>query len=48
MKVKCASYALGFLDDIKLENKFQQCVNDYQAQGYVVLDAVPTDSDSDA
>ncbi|MCT8986920.1 hypothetical protein [Shewanella phaeophyticola] len=46
MKVKCDSYAFGFFDEIKLENKFQQCINDYQAQGYVVLDAVQTDSDA--
>ncbi|WP_165871094.1 hypothetical protein [Shewanella frigidimarina] len=38
MKVKCDSYALGFFDQVKLENKFQQCINDYQAQGYVIID----------
>lgn len=38
MKVKCHSYALGWFDEIKLENKFQKCVNDYEAQGYTIID----------
>ncbi|MBB1439301.1 hypothetical protein H5202_11535 [Shewanella sp. SG41-4] len=38
MKVKCDSYALGFFDKVKLENKFQQCINEYEAQGYVIID----------
>lgn len=46
MKVKCDSYALVFFDEIKLENKFQQCINDYEAQGYVVLAAIQNDSDA--
>ena len=37
MKVKCDAYAWGFFDEIKLENRVQQCVNDYQAQGYSVI-----------
>ncbi|MCL1156802.1 hypothetical protein K8B83_10850 [Shewanella inventionis] len=44
MKVKCDSYALGFFDEIKLENKFQQCINDYQAQGYALLDTADSDA----
>lgn len=38
IKVKCHSYALGFFDEIKLENKFQQCINDHKANGYKMLD----------
>ncbi len=37
LKVKCHSYALGFFDEIKLENKFQQCVNDHKANGYKLI-----------
>ena len=29
MKVKCHSYALGWFDEIKLENKFQTCINEH-------------------
>ncbi|QCZ94680.1 hypothetical protein [Salinimonas iocasae] len=37
MKVKCDAYALGYFDEIKLQNKFQQCINDYEAEGYEVI-----------
>lgn len=37
MKVKCDAYALGFFDEIKLQNKFQKCVNDYEAEGYKIV-----------
>ena len=37
LKVKCDVYSLGFFDEIKLQNKFQQCINDYEAQGYKVV-----------
>ncbi len=37
MKVKCDAYALGFFDEIKLQNKFQKCINDYQNEGYKVI-----------
>ena len=42
MKVKCRSYALGWFDEIKLENKFQTCVNEYEANGYKVIDSSNT------
>jgi hypothetical protein len=38
LKVKCRSYALGFFDEVKLENKFQQCINQHQANGYRILE----------
>ncbi|MCP4233604.1 MAG: hypothetical protein GY770_08440, partial [Aestuariibacter sp.] len=28
MKVKCDAYSLGFFDEIKLQNKYQKCIND--------------------
>lgn len=37
MKVKCDVYSLGFFDEIKLQNKFQQCLNDYEAKGYKII-----------
>ena len=37
MKVKCDVYSLGFFDEIKLQNKFQKCLNDYEAQGYKII-----------
>ena len=37
LKVKCDVYSLGFFDEIKLQNKFQQCINDYEAKGYQVV-----------
>ena len=37
MKVKCDAYSLGFFDEIKLQNKFQKCINDYEAQGYKIV-----------
>jgi hypothetical protein len=39
MKVKCHSYALGWFDEIKLENKFQACVNEHQANGYKIIES---------
>jgi hypothetical protein len=39
LKVKCRAYALGFFDEIKLENNFQQCVNQYQQAGYQIVEA---------
>lgn len=42
MKVKCHSYALGWFDEIKLENKFQACVNEYEANGYKVIESPNT------
>ncbi|MBA6262730.1 MAG: hypothetical protein V7780_10890 [Colwellia sp.] len=42
MKVKCHSYALGWFDEIKLENKFQACVNEHEAKGYKVVDSSST------
>jgi tetrahydrodipicolinate N-succinyltransferase len=39
LKVKCRSYAQGFFDEIKLENKFQQCINQHQANGYRILES---------
>lgn len=38
MKVKCHSYAFGWFDEIKLENKFQTCVNEYEANGYKIVE----------
>ena len=32
LKVKCDAYSLGFFDEIKLQNKFQQCINEYRAR----------------
>lgn len=37
MKVKCDAYALGFFDEIKLQNRFQKCINDYEAEGYKLI-----------
>lgn len=37
MKVKCDVYALGFFDEIKLQNRFQKCINDYHAEGYLLI-----------
>ncbi len=37
IKVKCDVYSLGFFDEIKLQNKFQKCINDYQAEGYEII-----------
>lgn len=37
MKVKCDAYALGFFDEIKIQNNFQKCINDYEAQGYNLI-----------
>lgn len=37
MKVKCDVYSLGFFDEIKLQNKFQKCINDYVAEGYTIV-----------
>lgn len=37
MKVKCDVYSLGFFDEIKLQNKFQKCINNYEAQGYKII-----------
>ena len=37
LKAKCDVYSLGFFDEIKLQNKFQQCINDYEAQGYKII-----------
>jgi|TARA_B100001059_G_C17321986_1_gene327066 hypothetical protein len=37
IKVKCDAYAWGFFDEIKIENRFQKCVNDYQAEGYTMI-----------
>ena len=42
MKVKCDVYSLGFFDEIKLQNKYQKCINDYKAQGYRLISS--TDS----
>ena len=42
MKVKCHSYALGWFDEIKLENKFQTCVNEHVANGYKVIESTST------
>ena len=37
MKVKCDAYSLGYFDEIKLQNKFQKCINDYEAKGYEII-----------
>ncbi len=37
MKVKCDAYSLGFFDEIKLQNKYQKCINEYQVQGYELI-----------
>ncbi|WP_050660284.1 hypothetical protein [Gallaecimonas pentaromativorans] len=37
MKVKCDAYSLGYFDEVKLQNKFQKCINDYEAQGYEII-----------
>ncbi|QSX38193.1 hypothetical protein [Shewanella sedimentimangrovi] len=42
MKVKCHSYALGWFDEIKIENKFQTCINEYEAEGYKLIDSPNT------
>lgn len=40
MKVKCDAYALGFFDEIKIQNNFQKCINDYTSEGYQVVSQV--------
>lgn len=42
MKVKCHSYALGWFDEIKLENKFQACINEHEANGYKIIESSDT------
>jgi hypothetical protein len=42
IKVKCDAYAWGFFDEIKIENSFQKCVNDYQAEGYTLIAGIST------
>jgi len=42
IKVKCDAYAWGFFDEIKIENRFQKCVNDYQAEGYIMITDLST------
>ena len=37
MKVKCDAYSLGFFDEIKLQNKYQKCINDYEEQGFTLI-----------
>lgn len=37
MKVKCQAYALGWFDEIQLENNLQACVNEHEANGYHVM-----------
>lgn len=37
LKVKCALYRFEYVDEIRLENKFQTCINEYEAQGYKLL-----------
>ena len=37
MKVKCDTYGLGYFDEIKLQNNYQKCINEYEAQGYKVI-----------
>ena len=37
MKVKCDAYSLGFFDEIKLQNKYQKCINDYEAKGFKLI-----------
>lgn len=42
LKVKCHAYALGWFDEIKLQNKFQACINEHQANGYQLLEPALT------
>ncbi len=42
MKVKCHSYALGWFDEIELENKFQTCINDHEANGHKIVESPST------
>jgi hypothetical protein len=37
LKVKCVLYKFDYVDEIRLENKFQTCINEYEAQGYTLL-----------
>jgi len=37
MKVKCDTYGLGYFDEIKLQNNYQKCINEYEAQGYKII-----------
>lgn len=37
LKVKCVLYKFEYVDQIRLENKFQTCINEYEAQGYKLL-----------
>ncbi len=37
MQVKCRSYALGWVDQVKLENNFQKCMNEHQSNGYKLM-----------
>ena len=37
MKVKCQTYALGWFDEIQLENNLQACVKKHEANGYQVI-----------
>ena len=38
LKVKCHAYALGWFDEVKLENNFQMCINEHQAKGYKIVE----------
>ncbi|MFC6439430.1 hypothetical protein [Bowmanella sp. JS7-9] len=40
MKVKCDAYAYGYFDEIKIQNKFQKCINDYEKEGYTLVSRV--------
>lgn len=37
MKVKCDAYAFGFFDEIRIQNNFQKCINEYEAEGYSLI-----------
>lgn len=38
IKVKCVLYTWDFVDQIRLDNKFQTCINDYEEKGYTLLE----------
>jgi hypothetical protein len=37
LKVKCVLYSFEYVDEIRLDNKFQTCINEYEAQGFTLL-----------
>ena len=38
LKEECRVYAWGFFDQIELENRFQSCINEHEANGYKLIE----------